>query len=99
MTAAFPDLISQAQCTEEAFLRHIFVRDQMQEWSKEPLVMARADGVFYWDGIYIEGAGLIYDPWITLAAIAMSTKRVKIGAVLTTPANWPDGDWCSSLEG
>src|SRR5207253_9624264 len=41
------------------------------------------DGVFYWDGIYIEGAGLIYDPWITLAAIAMSTKRVKIGAVLT----------------
>jgi hypothetical protein len=41
------------------------------------------DGVFYWDGIYIKDAGLMYDPWITLAAIAMSTKRVKIGAVLT----------------
>ena len=33
------DLISDAQTTEEQFLRHIFVRDQMQEWSKEPLVM------------------------------------------------------------
>src|SRR5437762_9905314 len=41
------------------------------------------DGVFYWDGICIEGAGPMYDPWITLAAIAMSTTRVKIGAVLT----------------
>src|SRR5436305_5571286 len=49
MATAFPDLISEAQCTEEAFLRHIFVRDQMQEWSKEPLLMAKADGVFYWD--------------------------------------------------
>src|ERR671935_1563893 len=48
-TAALPDLISQAQTTEEAFLRHIFVRDQMAEWSKDPLIMARADGVHHWD--------------------------------------------------
>jgi adenosylmethionine-8-amino-7-oxononanoate aminotransferase len=48
-TAALPDLISQAQTTEEQFLRHIFVRDQMAEWSKNPLIMARADGVYYWD--------------------------------------------------
>jgi hypothetical protein len=41
------------------------------------------DGVFYWDGIYIKDIALMYDPWITLAAIAMSTERVKIGAVLT----------------
>src|SRR5437667_7719951 len=41
------------------------------------------DGVFYWDGIYIEGAGLMYDPWVTLAAIAMRTNRVRIGAMLT----------------
>jgi adenosylmethionine-8-amino-7-oxononanoate aminotransferase len=33
----------------EQFLRHIFVRDQMAEWSKNPLIMARADGVYYWD--------------------------------------------------
>src|SRR6266852_1911398 len=48
-TATLPDLVSQAQTTEEAFLRQIFVRDQMAEWSKQPLIMARADGVHYWD--------------------------------------------------
>ena len=46
---ALPDLIAEAQTTEEAFLRQIFVRDQMAEWSKQPLVMARADDVYYWD--------------------------------------------------
>ena len=49
MSAALPDLLPEAQSTEERFLRHIFVRDQMAEWSKSPLVMSRADGVFYWD--------------------------------------------------
>jgi adenosylmethionine-8-amino-7-oxononanoate aminotransferase len=67
-TAALPDLIADAQTTEEEFLRHIFVRDQMHEWSKRPLVMARADGVLYWDvhgkryldalsGIYVTSVG------------------------------------------
>ncbi|HKI30622.1 MAG TPA: aspartate aminotransferase family protein [Gemmataceae bacterium] len=67
-TATLPDLISDAQTTEERFLRHIFVRDQMAEWSKHPLVMARADGVHYWDvagkryldalsGIYVVSVG------------------------------------------
>ncbi len=44
------------------------------------------DGVFYWDGICIEGAGPLYDPWATLAAIALRTSRVRIGAVLTPPS-------------
>jgi adenosylmethionine-8-amino-7-oxononanoate aminotransferase len=68
MPAALPELISDAQTTEEQFLRHIFVRDQMAEWSKAPLVMARADGVHYWDvhgkryldalsGIYVVSVG------------------------------------------
>src|SRR5579864_9161827 len=43
------ELITQAQCCEERFLRQIFVRDQMAEWSKDPLIMAKADGVHYWD--------------------------------------------------
>src|SRR5262245_20713598 len=42
-------LIEDAQTSEERFLRQIFVRDQMAEWSKAPLLMAKADGVFYWD--------------------------------------------------
>jgi adenosylmethionine-8-amino-7-oxononanoate aminotransferase len=67
-TATLPDLIADAQTTEAQFLRHIFVRDQMAEWSKAPLVMARADGVHYWDvhgkryldalsGIYVVSVG------------------------------------------
>jgi adenosylmethionine-8-amino-7-oxononanoate aminotransferase len=67
-TATMPDLISTAQTTEEEFLRHIFVRDQMAEWSKNPFIMARADGVYYWDvegkryldalsGIYVVAVG------------------------------------------
>ncbi|MBX3441367.1 MAG: aspartate aminotransferase family protein [Planctomyces sp.] len=61
-------LISDAQSAEETFLRQIFVRDQMAEWSRDPLVMARADGVHYWDihgrryldalsGIYVVSVG------------------------------------------
>lgn len=67
-TTAFPELISFAQTTEETFLRQIFIRDQMAEWSKQPLLMARADGVHYWDvqgkryldalsGIYVVSVG------------------------------------------
>jgi alkanesulfonate monooxygenase SsuD/methylene tetrahydromethanopterin reductase-like flavin-dependent oxidoreductase (luciferase family) len=41
------------------------------------------DGVFYWDGIYIESAGPMFDPWAMLAAIAMRTRHVRIGAMLT----------------
>lgn len=41
------------------------------------------DGVFYWDAIYIESVGLMYDPWVVLAAIAVRTQRIRIGAVLT----------------
>src|SRR5260370_27163140 len=66
--ATLPELISQAQTSEEQFLRQIFVRDQMANWSKQPLVMARADGVHYWDvsgkryldalsGIYVVAVG------------------------------------------
>jgi adenosylmethionine-8-amino-7-oxononanoate aminotransferase len=66
--ASLPDLISYAQTMEETFLRQIFIRDQMAEWSKHPLLMARADGVHYWDvdgkryldalsGIYVVSVG------------------------------------------
>ncbi|HEY3992006.1 MAG TPA: LLM class flavin-dependent oxidoreductase [Ktedonobacteraceae bacterium] len=41
------------------------------------------DGVFYWDAIAIPGAGLMYDPWVVLAGMALRTKRVRIGAILT----------------
>jgi alkanesulfonate monooxygenase SsuD/methylene tetrahydromethanopterin reductase-like flavin-dependent oxidoreductase (luciferase family) len=43
------------------------------------------DGVFYWDGISL-GAMETYDPWVVMAAMAMRTERVRIGAMLTPPA-------------
>src|SRR6516225_3446416 len=68
MSNASTALIDQSQTTDEAFLKHIFVRDQMAEWTKQPLVMAKADGVYYWDvegkryldaisGIYVVSVG------------------------------------------
>jgi alkanesulfonate monooxygenase SsuD/methylene tetrahydromethanopterin reductase-like flavin-dependent oxidoreductase (luciferase family) len=44
------------------------------------------DGAFYWDGIYVGEGWEIYDPWVVMAAMAMRTERVRIGAVLTPPA-------------
>ncbi len=43
------------------------------------------DGAFYWDGISI-GEMETYDPWVVMAAMAMRTGRVRIGAMLTPPA-------------
>jgi hypothetical protein len=44
------------------------------------------DGVFYWDGICIEGVGPMFDPWVVLGAIALRTSRIRIGAMLTPPS-------------
>lgn len=38
------------------------------------------DGAFVWDGIFG------YDPWVALAAMAMRTRRVRLGPVVTPPA-------------
>lgn len=43
------------------------------------------DGVFTWDGIAI-GATDTYDPWVVMAAMAMRTSRVTLGAIVTPPS-------------
>jgi alkanesulfonate monooxygenase SsuD/methylene tetrahydromethanopterin reductase-like flavin-dependent oxidoreductase (luciferase family) len=43
------------------------------------------DGVFYWDGICV-GDMDTYDPWVVMAAMAVRTERVRLGAILTPPA-------------
>ena len=43
------------------------------------------DGVFYYDAICV-GEMETYDPWVVMAAMAMKTKRVRLGAILTPPA-------------
>jgi len=49
MSTELPIDPSDARLTDERFLRQIFVRDQMSEWSRDPLVMAAADGLRYRD--------------------------------------------------
>jgi adenosylmethionine-8-amino-7-oxononanoate aminotransferase len=71
---SMPDLITEAQASEERFLRQIFVRDQMAEWSKHPLIMARADGVHYWDvqgNRYLDALSGIY-----VASVGHNNRRV-----------------------
>ena len=43
------------------------------------------DGVFTYDAIAI-GEGDMYDPWVVLAAMAMRTERVRLGAMVFAPA-------------
>ncbi len=43
------------------------------------------DGVFTYDAIAI-GDGAMYDPWVLLAAMAMRTERVRLGALVFAPA-------------
>ena len=43
------------------------------------------DGVFYYDAICV-GKMETYDPWVVMAAMAMKTERVRLGAILTPPA-------------
>ena len=47
------------------------------------------DGVFIPDCIAIETPAIApmpaYDPWVTLAAMAMRTQRVRLGTMLTCP--------------
>ena len=44
------------------------------------------DGVFYWDAISVGDGMEIHDPWVVMAAMAMTTERVRLGAMLTPPA-------------
>lgn len=46
------------------------------------------DGAFYWDGMSLGGewAGEVYDPWVVMAAMAMRTERVRLGAIVTPPS-------------
>jgi alkanesulfonate monooxygenase SsuD/methylene tetrahydromethanopterin reductase-like flavin-dependent oxidoreductase (luciferase family) len=43
------------------------------------------DGVFSWDGVAI-GDMDIYDPWVVMAAMAMRTDRVRLGAIVSPPS-------------
>jgi len=40
------------------------------------------DAEFYWDGINIQDMPM-YDPWVTMTAMALRTQRVRLGAIIS----------------
>jgi alkanesulfonate monooxygenase SsuD/methylene tetrahydromethanopterin reductase-like flavin-dependent oxidoreductase (luciferase family) len=54
----------------------------------EQVTLARAaedagwDGVFTWDGIHVGDDMEVHDPWVLMAAFAMATERVRLGAIV-----------------
>lgn len=67
-TSPITERISDAQTCEEQFLRQIFIRSQMTDFVREPLLMSKAEGVWYEDvagkryldalsGIYVVSVG------------------------------------------
>jgi alkanesulfonate monooxygenase SsuD/methylene tetrahydromethanopterin reductase-like flavin-dependent oxidoreductase (luciferase family) len=54
----------------------------------EQVVLAQAaegagwDGVFTWDGIHVGDDMEVHDPWVLMAAFAMTTERVRLGAMI-----------------
>jgi alkanesulfonate monooxygenase SsuD/methylene tetrahydromethanopterin reductase-like flavin-dependent oxidoreductase (luciferase family) len=43
------------------------------------------DGVFTWDGVAL-GEAETYDPWVLMAAFAVRTEHVTLGAIVTPPS-------------
>jgi alkanesulfonate monooxygenase SsuD/methylene tetrahydromethanopterin reductase-like flavin-dependent oxidoreductase (luciferase family) len=72
-------------------LRGIFVApfDELSEPRRVAELAARAeqagwDGFFIWDHVaYRAPVTAVADPWVTLAAVATATERVRIGALVT----------------
>lgn len=54
----------------------------------EQVALARAaeeagwDGVFTWDGIHVGDEIEVRDPWVLMAAFAMATSRIRLGAMI-----------------
>jgi alkanesulfonate monooxygenase SsuD/methylene tetrahydromethanopterin reductase-like flavin-dependent oxidoreductase (luciferase family) len=40
------------------------------------------DGVFTWDGIHVGDDLAVFDPWVLMAAFAMHTRRITLGAII-----------------
>jgi alkanesulfonate monooxygenase SsuD/methylene tetrahydromethanopterin reductase-like flavin-dependent oxidoreductase (luciferase family) len=71
---------------------HVAPFDELADPRRVARLAARAeergwDGFFVWDHIvYSAPVRGVADPWVTLAAVACATQRVRIGALVTPPS-------------
>ena len=62
------------ELAEPALVAELATRAEARGW----------DGFFIWDHVaYREPVQAVADPWVTLAAVAVATERVTIGALVT----------------
>ncbi len=91
METRVPSPIPDSATAQETFLRHILARDQMQEFVRQPLVMARAEGVRYRDvngkeyldalsGIYVVSVG--HGNPRVIAAVREQMERLAFAPVM-----------------
>lgn len=67
------NIINFAACGEARNLAELAHQAELAGW----------DGFFVWDHIAFDFVVPMADPWIALTAIAMRTKRIRIGAMVT----------------
>jgi alkanesulfonate monooxygenase SsuD/methylene tetrahydromethanopterin reductase-like flavin-dependent oxidoreductase (luciferase family) len=90
--AAVENTVGHEMYPEKACMRYGFVIPKGDPRTVAALAReledAGWDGAFYWDGISLGGewAGDVYDPWVVMAAMAMRTERVRLGALVTPPS-------------
>ena len=68
------DQVDADQVLSPDYLRQVFVRSQMTEFVEDPFIVARAEGVYYWDvhgKRYLDGLSGIY-----VTALGHSNRRV-----------------------
>ena len=56
------------------------VRDQVE--LAQLAELAGWDGVYTWDGIHVGDDIEVHDPWAVMAAFAMATQRIRLGAII-----------------
>jgi alkanesulfonate monooxygenase SsuD/methylene tetrahydromethanopterin reductase-like flavin-dependent oxidoreductase (luciferase family) len=65
------------ELSEPALVAELAAEAEQQGW----------DGIFIWDHVrYSAPTRAVADPWVTMAAIACATERVKIGPLVTPPS-------------
>ena len=67
------NLCNHGDFADPSLLADLAVRAETRGW----------DGVFLWDHVARDGDPPMVDPWITLAAIAARTSRVRLGTMVT----------------